>query len=104
LGRFVETGSADVIMSRQPHHPYTQALIASTPALTAEERAARPLVEVTGEPPKPINLPVGCRFAPRCPFVFEPCRKQEPELFRLDTDHRSACYLGQTVEQAAEPR
>lgn len=102
LGRFVETGSADTLIS-QPHHPYTQALIASTPALTAEERAARPLIEVSGEPPKPINLPVGCRFAPRCPFVFEACRHREPELFQINPTHRSACYLGQPIEQIAEP-
>ncbi len=97
LGRFVEIGPTETIMS-QPHHPYTKALIASTPALTAEERAERPLIDVTGEPPKPINLPPGCRFAPRCPFVFDACRVKEPELFQLAPDHRSACYLGQKTE------
>jgi peptide/nickel transport system ATP-binding protein len=102
LGRFIETGSADAIVNH-PQHPYTQALIASTPSLTEEERAQRIPIEVSGEPPKPINLPPGCRFAARCPFAFEPCRIREPELVQLEADHRSACYLGQPVEQLPTP-
>ncbi len=98
LGRFVEVGPTDTIISH-PHHPYTQALIASTPALTAEEREQRSAIEVTGEPPKPVNLPPGCRFAPRCPFVFARCRVHEPELFEREADHRSACYLGMAEEK-----
>jgi peptide/nickel transport system ATP-binding protein len=94
LGRFVETGPTDTIMS-VPHHPYTKALISSTPALTADERAGRAIVEVTGEPPKAINLPRGCRFAPRCPFVFDKCLTDDPALMPVSTnaDHSSACWL-----------
>lgn len=92
LGRFVEVGDTDTIMT-QPHHPYTKALITSTPALTADERAGRIPIEVTGEPPKAINLPPGCRFAPRCPFVFDACRTQDPQLLPIAGGHHSACLL-----------
>jgi oligopeptide/dipeptide ABC transporter ATP-binding protein len=98
LGRFVETGPTDTLIDN-PHHPYTKALISSTPALTADERASRVIVEVSGEPPKAVNLPPGCRFAPRCPFVFDKCLTDDPMLMPVDADHYSAdhysaCWLG----------
>lgn len=92
LGRLVEAGPTDAVIA-SPQHPYTQALVASTPKLTAIERQRQARVQVSGEPPKPVNLPPGCRFAPRCPFAFARCRAEEPELRPVARDHMAACHL-----------
>jgi peptide/nickel transport system ATP-binding protein len=92
LGRLVEVGPTDSVISA-PMHPYTQALIASTPKLTALERQNQAAIEVVGEPPKPVNLPPGCRFAARCPVAFDRCRKEEPELLPVADSHVVACHL-----------
>jgi len=76
LGLAVEQGPKDRIFDR-PLHPYTQALLASTPAL-AGERHERP--KVRGEVPSPLDVPKGCVFATRCPYVTDLCRAERPPL------------------------
>jgi oligopeptide/dipeptide ABC transporter ATP-binding protein len=88
LGRIVETGSAEAVYSR-PHHPYTQALLASAPARhPLERRQATPL---EGEAPSPLRPPAGCRFHPRCPFAEERCRREEPPPREVEPGHVSWC-------------
>ncbi|WP_244928577.1 ABC transporter ATP-binding protein [Nocardioides sp. W7] len=76
LGRIVEEGPAEEIVTR-PRHPYTQMLISAVPAFSPGER--RPRVPVTGEPVTPwADLP-GCTFAPRCPAATSLCLDSAPE-------------------------
>jgi oligopeptide/dipeptide ABC transporter ATP-binding protein len=74
-GQFVEVSRADQFY-REPLHPYSQALMASVPALREEKR----LAAIPGQPPSLINPPAGCRFADRCPSRFSKC-SEEPPLF-----------------------
>jgi peptide/nickel transport system ATP-binding protein len=94
LGKLVEVGPADRIF-KNPLHPYTKFLLSAIPVPDPE--LARELKEkrmkVTGEPPSPINPPAGCRFHPRCPFVMDRCKKEEPPLMEVEKDHYVACWL-----------
>ena len=86
LGRIVEYGlPVDVL--KHPKHPYTQALLASTPKLDGSSPEA-----ITGEPPSLINLPKGCRFEPRCPHAMPKCREREPAMIARE-NVLVACYL-----------
>ena len=76
LGLAVEQGAKEAIFER-PLHPYTQALLASTPALGGIQRARQ---MVKGELPSPLNVPRGCVFATRCPYVTDLCRAERPPL------------------------
>jgi peptide/nickel transport system ATP-binding protein len=107
-GRIVEHGrTADVL--RQPRHPYTRALMRSTPRLGLADR--RRLPAIPGQPPDLARRPAGCAFHPRCPLASEQCTAEEPPLIRLhDAEaHRVACWAaGETeppaaVEVAAPP-
>ena len=77
LGKVVEYGAKDEIFGR-PAHPYTRALLASTPTLDA--RARRQRVALKGELPSPLNPPPGCPFHTRCPYAIERCRVEVPRL------------------------
>jgi len=86
-GKIIETGNVDIIM-KTPKHPYTQLLLKSIPSL--ENRKLEPMV---GEPPSLINPPSGCRFHPRCPYAFDRCKVEEPELKEVEPGHWVACHL-----------
>jgi oligopeptide/dipeptide ABC transporter ATP-binding protein len=78
-----------------PHMPYTWGLLQSLPSMGAEHTGER-LLPIKGLPPSLIHLPSGCSFHPRCPYVFERCTREEPELLPADPDqpdHLSACHL-----------
>jgi len=92
LGRVVETGSTRDVY-REPLHPYTQALLAA--ALTADPDAAPTKLLLRGDPPSALQILAGqCRFAPRCPKVFDRCRKEDPPLLKVDGGSRqAACWL-----------
>ncbi len=81
LGRIAEYGQSEQIFSR-PRHPYTQALLASTPHLKAQNRKQR--VILSGELPSPLSPPSGCVFHTRCPFATSQCAKQIPETEEFD--------------------
>ena len=91
-GRIVEAASTEKIF-RAPEHPYTWGLLQSIPRL--DKPRDEPLVPIAGLPPSLINLPSGCSFHPRCPYVRERHRRVEPELEPLpdDPSHRVACLL-----------
>jgi oligopeptide/dipeptide ABC transporter ATP-binding protein len=72
-------------------HPYTQELLKSFPDLSQPEKR---LISIPGYPPKLDDLPMGCRFAPRCPLAFERCTKEMPSLHELeDGYHIASCHL-----------
>jgi peptide/nickel transport system ATP-binding protein len=92
-GRIVE--EADVIeLFQNPKHPYTEALIGSTPVLG---EADKELVTIPGSVPNLINLPPGCKFAPRCKarveHDLEICTQEEPELKKVAPNHSVRCWL-----------
>jgi len=80
LGRVMERGPANEMFTA-PKHPYTISLLSSIPTLTDEEADILPdKIPLTGETPSPMNIPPGCRFASRCPYVMNICKTVEPEL------------------------
>jgi oligopeptide/dipeptide ABC transporter ATP-binding protein len=94
LGRVVEQASKATLYSA-PMHPYTQALIASVPALSPIGRAARRAARtrVGGDIPSAMNIPTGCRFHTRCPQAMPVCREKDPALTRRAPGHDIACHL-----------
>ena len=88
-GKMVELSPVKQIV-QDPQHPYAKLLLQSVPGL--EEKAAR-LVGIPGIPPRPIDLPPGCRFAPRCPSVMEHCFRVEPGLEVVGGNRHVACHL-----------
>ncbi len=90
LGRFVEEGRWDQVLSR-PAHPYTRALLASVPGAT---KATGPGRRMTGEAPSALRPPPGCAFHPRCAEAFEPCRTGSgPPVTMLEEGHCARCHL-----------
>ena len=80
LGKIVEEGPKDAIFAR-PAHPYTRALLASTPSLRGRARRERIVLE--GELPSPLRPPSGCAFHTRCPHAIARCRTETPALEAL---------------------
>jgi dipeptide transport system ATP-binding protein len=88
LGKAVEYGPKAAIFET-PRHPYTRALLASTPTL--DPRARRERIVLRGELPSPLDPPPGCPFHTRCPYAVERCRTEVPALLPLG-DARVACH------------
>ena len=88
-GRIVEQGAVRQIFD-SPSHPYTEALINSVPKI--EERVER-LYAIQGQPPALWDLPRGCSFAPRCPYVLDRCHEEYPPLLNVGDGHAAACWL-----------
>jgi peptide/nickel transport system ATP-binding protein len=94
-GKAVETGSVEDVYYR-PRMPYTIGLLGSVPRLDESEKRA--LVPIEGNPPSPLHLPAGCKFAPRCPMVIDACNAAEPELLAVDSpNHRAACIRSEEI-------
>ncbi len=89
LGRIVETGVTKEIIDN-PTHPYTKALVSVVPV--PETGVKRDRMLLTGEIPSPIDIPTGCRFHTRCPFVKERCSQEEPSLTTLPDGRQVACH------------
>ena len=89
LGSTVEHGDKETIFS-QPLHPYTQALLASTPGL-AGSGVARKRIVLVGELPSPLNPPKGCVFSTRCPHATAQCHVERPPLVQL-MGRKVACF------------
>jgi dipeptide transport system ATP-binding protein len=93
LGRPAEQGDKATIFGR-PRHPYTQALLASTPAVDPKARAAR--IVLRGELPSPINPPSGCAFHRRCPHATAECAASRPALRPVD-GRLVACHYAESM-------
>ncbi|MGC2175414.1 MAG: ABC transporter ATP-binding protein [Acidimicrobiales bacterium] len=96
-GRLVEIGSARDVLG-EPRHPYTNLLRDAAPDPT-RGGLARIHAEERGEPPDLTALPIGCAFAPRCPFVRDECLLEFPTWRRAGEGHEVRCVL---VDEAAE--
>ncbi|CAN5767504.1 ABC transporter ATP-binding protein [soil metagenome] len=87
-GQHAELGSAERVLL-DPQHPYTRLLLRSLPRLHASE----PPLSMPGQPPDLTNPPPGCRFHPRCPYVFDLCREHVPPPFPMPDGGHSRCFL-----------
>ncbi|HJM03457.1 MAG TPA: ABC transporter ATP-binding protein [Arenicellales bacterium] len=92
MGKIVEESDRESLFNN-PQHPYTKALLSAVPSANPNRRNRRRRTTITGDPPNPIDLPPGCRFASRCPVVEERCRSVEPEFKSLNPAHHVACHL-----------
>ena len=90
LGKIVEEADSAELYANTLH-PYTKALISSIPLPKPVRDKERLILE--GDPPSPIDLPSGCRFSSRCPYVMDRCLKEEPELIDTGNNHKAACFL-----------
>ncbi len=95
LGHAVEQGPKARIFAR-PLHPYTQALLASTPGLSSQR------IVLKGELPSPLNPPTGCVFSTRCPHVTQRCREERPLLRALD-ERLVACHYAEKFLDGSPP-
>ena len=94
LGLAVEQGPKERVYAR-PLHPYTQALLSSTPGIGG---AKRERIVLKGELPSPLNPPQGCVFSTRCPFVTDRCRVDRPPLRPVD-GRLVACHYAEEFLQ-----
>ncbi len=77
-------------MFKNPLFPYTKLLLKLVPNIASESTS---LEWIPGSPPDLYSAVAGCKFAPRCPFVFERCRKEPPHLREVEAGHLVACHL-----------
>ncbi|WP_328396328.1 ABC transporter ATP-binding protein [Nocardia sp. NBC_00416] len=94
LGRIVECGPVAEVYSR-PAHPYTRALLDSSPVPDPE--APPPGPALAGEVPSPLDPPSGCRFRTRCPMAEDICAREVPQLRSVDREHTAACHFAPQV-------
>ncbi|MSO95410.1 MAG: ABC transporter ATP-binding protein [Thermoleophilia bacterium] len=87
----------------EPLHPYTWGLLGSLPRLEADIDR---LVQIPGTPPSLLSPPRGCRFNPRCPYVFDRCKEEMPELVASprDSEHLQSCFLDDVTKQREAER
>ncbi|MCD5322269.1 MULTISPECIES: ABC transporter ATP-binding protein [Pontibacillus] len=91
LGKLVEVGDRESII-QNPQHPYTRALLSAVPV--PDPRAKRERIVLEGDLPSPSNPPSGCPFHTRCPFAWERCVNETPQLQTAETTgHTAACHL-----------
>jgi len=95
LGCPVEQGEKETIF-KLPLHPYTRALLASTPKVERTHRKSR--IRLSGELPSPLNPPSGCTFHKRCPHMVPRCAEEQPELRPL-ADRQVACHQAEKVAE-----
>jgi oligopeptide/dipeptide ABC transporter ATP-binding protein len=102
-GHIVEEADVYSLFDR-PLHPYTQGLIASVPAAGEKKEL---LDAIPGTVPDLLDMPPGCRFAPRCQarieYDLKICTEREPDLVEVKNGHRARCYLYQSHGEHTAP-
>ncbi|MCL4447125.1 MAG: ABC transporter ATP-binding protein [Candidatus Thermoplasmatota archaeon] len=93
LGKLKEIARSSEFF-RDPLHPYTKVLLSSIPVITDEEEKLKPQkMPNIGEISGTLNIPKGCSFHPRCPFVMDNCKITDPVLTEVKRDHICSCHL-----------
>lgn len=93
LGKIAEMAPTEIFF-RSPQHPYTQMLLSSIPVVTQQEEDLKPKkIKSQGEIPSPVNVPPGCSFNTRCPFVKPECYERDPVMVQVGPDHFVRCNL-----------
>ncbi len=90
LGEIVEIGKTEEIFS-DPKHPYTKALLSSVPELNSSKNKEK--IQLKGELPSPENIPSGCKFHTRCPYVMKECNETSPKEIEFTSTHKCKCFL-----------
>ena len=90
LGEIVEQGLTNEIFEN-PKHPYTQVLLSAVPELNSDFN--KKSVKLSGELPSPVDIPKGCKFHTRCPYVMEICRSEIPKIAEFTSTHHCNCFL-----------
>ena len=98
-GRIVEEAPVRALF-KSPSHPYTQALLRAMPGST---HSARRLEPIEGQVPSLRDLPQGCSFAPRCPWVHDPCLAETPAMYPVEAGHASRCVLVREAQGDSSP-
>ena len=98
-GRIVEHAPRERLFAN-PAHPYTIRLLQSLPSGQQRRHA---LQTIEGRVPAPTQFPPGCRFADRCHLVEDRCRRDDPALVTVETDHTAACLLYDTQGREGRP-
>ena len=86
----MQLGTTEEIFSN-PKHPYTKALLGAAPQLN--EKNSKEKISLKGELPSPENLPSGCKFHTRCPFVMGKCKNEMPQNINFSNVHFCKCFL-----------
>lgn len=87
-GQMIENGPTQEIFGN-PQHPYTQMLIKALPKLGDDTQKEG----IPGLPPSLRNPPKGCRFAARCPYAEDKCRREQPTSVSVGERHQASCHL-----------
>ncbi len=93
---FAEIGRANDILGNASH-PYTRALLKSTPNL---ETPLDEMRQIEGESPDPVNHPEGCSYHPRCPLADERCETEDPGFYTVDGEHEVRCHYWESAAEA----
>ncbi|MFV0479619.1 MAG: ABC transporter ATP-binding protein [Anaerorhabdus sp.] len=90
-GQVVESAPTDLLF-RDPEysHPYTEGLMTSIPRLNTDR--SKRLDIIPGQVPHPLDLPIGCKFAPRCKYATEKCKQEEPGLVEVGENQAIRCF------------
>lgn len=94
LGTVVEKCGSDELFER-PYHPYTKGLLSAIPVPSLDERPERIILQ--GELTSPVEPASSCRFAARCPYATEQCKKEQPLLREIETDHFISCFRAEEI-------
>jgi len=92
MGKIVEHADR-LSLFNNPLHPYTSALLSAVPSVDRKRRETTKRILIPGDPPDPLALPKGCRFANRCPAAQAQCDLSQPELKEVAPGHKVACHL-----------
>jgi oligopeptide transport system ATP-binding protein len=98
-GYIIEEAPVDALYGN-PRHPYTLGLLGSLPRLDSQEHYR--LTSIDGMPPALRETPHFCPFAPRCRFVIERCRHENPPLINIEEGHRAACWVNPATGEARQ--
>jgi len=94
VGRLVETSATNELFTH-PMHPYTEALLSAVPISEPDEVRHRIILQ--GEIPNPASPPSGCYFHPRCQYVEDICKRENPAWEEVRPEHYAACHFAKTL-------
>lgn len=98
LGNIMEIAKSENLYDK-PLHPYTKALLSAIPVADPILQSERHEIELEGDVPSPIDPPNGCRFADRCPYASDECRKDDIPLEEIVPDHYVACIKVREINE-----